>query len=151
MLIVEFRYLYEKALTLYQAKKDDLFNQEQWTKICYDLIKGLTHLHTEGVLHNDIKSNNVLLKSPLIPIFVDFGKATLRKCPEVYRLTEKQRERYNAKYLYLAHELRNQWGAKTSTATDIYSLGYMSLCLKRTIHFSICCKAKCKSIKFQKE
>ena len=73
-----------------------------------------------------MKSNNILLKTKeLIPVIVDFGKATLRKTPEIYKLNEKQRNRYNSRHLYLAFELRNVYGAKTSTATDIYSLGYI--------------------------
>ncbi|XP_066920189.1 uncharacterized protein [Clytia hemisphaerica] len=124
-LVMEYIFYDCGTMTIYNAKNNNMLTQNEWIKVCYGLIKGLVHMHRQGVLHNDIKSNNVMLKSNLVPVFIDFGKATLRKCPEIYRLTEKQRVRYNSKYLYLAYELRNVWGTKTSTATDIYSLGYL--------------------------
>ena len=58
-------------------------------------------------------------------MILDFGKATTRKEPEIYKLTSSQRDRYNLKHPYLAHELRNIYGSKTSTETDIFSLGYI--------------------------
>ena len=125
-LVMEFiLYREENGLTVYRARNDNLFDQTQWTNICYDLIRGLIHLHKQGVLHNDIKSNNILLRQDMTPVYVDFGKATLRKSPEVYKLNDEQRERYNKHYPYIAYELRNQWGKKTSTATDIFSLGFV--------------------------
>ena len=112
-------------LTVYKARKDNFFNQTKWNEICHHLIQALVYLHSNSILHNDLKSNNVLLKSGFIPIIVDFGKATLRKDPETYKLTTSQMERYNKRYPHLAHELRNRFNSKTLTATDIYSLGYL--------------------------
>ena len=117
------------TLTVYHARTENLMSQDRWMNIPYNLIQAITFMHTKGMLHNDIKSNNVLLKQSksdeFIPIVVDMGKVTLRKSPEIYKLTQKQRERYNHKYPHLAYELRNKYGSKTSTATDIYSLGYL--------------------------
>ena len=62
-------------------------------------------MHMNGLLHNDIKTNNVLMKNIDTPILVDVGKVTSRYYPEVYKLTESQKLRYNRKYPYLAFEL----------------------------------------------
>ncbi len=112
-------------VTVHRARVDGFFNQTMWSEICHHLIDAVVYLHSHSILHNDLKSNNVLIKSGFIPIIVDFGKATLRKNPEVYKLTTSQMERYNSRYPHLAYELRNKFGSKTSTATDIYSLGFM--------------------------
>ena len=79
--------------------------------------------------YNDLKRNNVLLRQTISheisPVIIDMGKVTLRTSPEIYKLNEKQKARYNVKYPHLAYELRNVYGAKTSMSTDIFSLGYI--------------------------
>ncbi|XP_066921273.1 uncharacterized protein [Clytia hemisphaerica] len=125
MLVMEYICFSDGALTIYKARIDHLFNQESWTKICYQMFKALVYIHRKGFLHNDIKSNNILLRSDSTPVIIDFGKSTLRSQPQEYRLTSEQKERYNVRYPYLAHELRNGSGLKTSTRTDIFSLGFV--------------------------
>ena len=116
-------------LTIYKARNDNLLLQDRWVKVCHMMVQAIVHMHSNGLLHNDIKSNNILLKQidaeGFIPIIIDMGKATSRVSPEIYKLTPRQRERYNQKYPHLAFELRNKYGSKTSTATDIYSLGFI--------------------------
>ena len=78
-------------------------------------------------MHNGIKVHNVLLKlkeGNWIPKLMDVGKVTLKSESEVYRLSVSQTEKYNFKYPHLVYEFRNIFGAKTSFAFDIYSLGY---------------------------
>ena len=41
------------------------------------------------------------------------------------KLTESQKNRYNQRYSYLAYELRNVYESKTSTANDVFSLGFI--------------------------
>lgn len=48
----------------YQAKlKDRVFNIQKATEVLSEVIIGLETLHTEGYLHRDIKSQNVLIKN----------------------------------------------------------------------------------------
>jgi len=51
------------------------------------------------------------------------GKVSTRSDPLRYRLNERQKEKYNRKHNYLAPEIRNVFDTKTSTMTDIYSMG----------------------------
>ena len=53
------------------------------------------------------------------------GLVTLKFNPEVYKLSNTQRDRYNMIYLYLAYRLRNVYGSKTLFSPDIFSLGYI--------------------------
>jgi serine/threonine protein kinase len=41
---------------------------------------GILHVHNQGILHNDIKSNNIVIEEKhgrVCPVLIDFGKATL--------------------------------------------------------------------------
>ena len=61
----------------------------------------------------------------LQPILIDMGKVTSRHDPIVYKLIESQKSRYNQRYSYLAYELRNVYGSKTSMASDVFSLCFI--------------------------
>src|SRR5688500_315401 len=41
------------------------------------LARGLTHVHARGILHRDLKPNNVLFDADDRPVLVDFGLARL--------------------------------------------------------------------------
>lgn len=127
MMVLELIMEEGEVKTIYSAKMNNELNENAWTKVCRNLTEAVHYLHANGLLHNDIKSNNVLLKKDLLsnyyPKLIDMGKVTTRIDPYVYRLTSKQSQRYNLKYTYLAPELRNIYGSKTSSLTDIYSLG----------------------------
>ena len=126
MLVMEYlNFNNDGPLTLYKAKMNANLDQNELTLICYQLTEALFFIHKNGIIHNDLKSNNVLLRSNLCPVIVDFGKATLRTQPEEYNLTDAQKEKYNVRHPYLAYELRNLPGSKTSMASDIFSLGFM--------------------------
>jgi len=43
--------------------------------IVKDLIKGLMYVHEKGILHNDIKPENIMISKDLVPKLVDFGLA----------------------------------------------------------------------------
>ena len=43
-------------------------------------------MHKKGVLHNDIKNDNVIVTSHRNPITIDIGKATLKSCPAIYNV-----------------------------------------------------------------
>ncbi|XP_066918689.1 uncharacterized protein [Clytia hemisphaerica] len=124
-IVMEYVKFNESSMTVYKARREGIFNQDKWTQICYDMLNALIHMHRQNILHNDLKNNNVLIRSNSIPVIIDFGKATLRNKPEIYNLTAKQRERYNSNHPYLAYELRNLPCMKTSVSTDIFSLGYI--------------------------
>ena len=93
-----------------------------------DLINALLHMHSLGILHNDLHYNNIMIHPVSRNLkVIDFGKATLKTCPMVYNITpgsEKQ-DRYNKYHRHLAYELRNVPGSCQSELTDTYSIGYV--------------------------
>ena len=103
---------------------------EQCIIVARQVCEGFIHLHDINILHNDIKSNNLVLQLLASPPFIrvviiDFGKSRLKSSPEVYHLSAEKVEFYNKHHRYLAHELRNCIDTAQSEETDCYSIGYM--------------------------
>jgi len=105
-------YMKGKELLKRIQKKKNL-SEVTIMKIVYNLLQGLKDLHDKGIMHRDLKLENILLRSKhsLVDVcIVDFGLATFvdekeylfRRCgtpgfvaPEIIILREN--ERYNEK------------------------------------------------------
>ena len=112
--------------TVYSTFKAGEKSQDFWNSTSMELTGAIMFMHSKGLLYNDIKSNNILLKGKhSIPIVIDMGKTTPRSKTLIYKLNDRQKTRYNTHHKYLAFELRNIYGAKTDTRTDTFSLGYL--------------------------
>lgn len=76
-----------QAFTLHKiiCQSVQVFNlgSEHWLHITCQLIDSLCYLHKKGILHDDIKNDNIEIvcsvNSLLSPVVVDFGKACLVK------------------------------------------------------------------------
>lgn len=89
-------------------------NEQQVLRLLGRLLKALRCLHHRGIVHNDIKPDNILLEAEgLNPVLVDFGVACSRPRAEarVGGFTP----------LFVAPELLA--GAPPSPQSDLYSLG----------------------------
>lgn len=51
--------------------------------ILKDIIKPLKYLHQNGIIHNDVKGDNIIITPELTPVLVDFGVACLSQPCEV--------------------------------------------------------------------
>ena len=69
-----------------------------WLTIMGTCCSAFAYMHSKGILHNDIKANNVLLTlklTPWVPTVIDFCKATFIDSKEKYPpLPETQIEKY---------------------------------------------------------
>ena len=112
------------TLTVQTVDKLNDAGNDNLCHISYQIVEGISYLHELGLLHNDIKGNNIIIHKSQVKI-IDFGKVTLVTNPVIYDLDESERKTYNIKHRYLAHELRNTPRSPQTVLTDTYSVGYV--------------------------
>ncbi|KAG0222254.1 hypothetical protein BGW42_006751 [Actinomortierella wolfii] len=89
-------------------------------KITQGIVRGLAHIHSEGIIHRDLKSGNVLLTKHMEPKLCDFGLATVKGFSTTKVMDEKPKGtiRWMAPELFVVNPNYN-------TKTDIYALGWI--------------------------
>lgn len=78
-------------------------------------LTGLNHIHSRGLLHLDIKPDNIMLSNTDVALLSDFG---LAKYTDVYGLADQT-------FAYSMHRAPEQMltGIRQSRLTDIYQVG----------------------------
>ena len=93
---------------------------EEGVQICRQLLEGIKAIHTVGIIHRDIKPNNVMLERSgpeICATIMDFGLARLNEPDASVSRTGVVAGTPG----YLAPELLR--GASPSNASDLYALG----------------------------
>lgn len=129
---------WHKEKNLGQFVKETNLQNDCFKIILKKLLHGYIFMHKKGVLHNDIKSDNVIVTTLRNPIIIDFGKATLKSCPAIYNVAADplKVKQYNTYHRHIAPELINTMGTSQSEATDIFSIGRMIKHLCPLVHNS---------------
>ena len=75
-----------------------------------DLVAALCYIHNIGILHNDIKTDNIVLNgspSQIRCVLIDFGKTCFISQGKTYRFSELSKQYYKKHHLQIAPDLRN--------------------------------------------
>lgn len=97
----------------------------EWIYTSAKIVHAVNQFHSMGILINDIKADNILLKpvgNGYHPIFVDFGLASIAEgITLALEVNDTNRARILKEYSHIAPEVL--FGGETNTSSDIFSLG----------------------------
>ena len=110
----------------------DGWNLHRLISALYDVSKAMVYAHKNGVLHRDLKSDNVMVGPLGEVLVVDWGLAQLIELPQTahteHSITLEHETVEDDVVLsgtphYLAPELARLKGTKASPSTEVYALG----------------------------
>ena len=110
---------YIEGESLAKVLETKLFTEEECLNLAVKLAKSIQAVHDAGVLHSDIKPQNIMLSLQGEPTLIDFGLATGTASVDLTALTRTGN--VVGTTCYLAPELLR--GEKASKKTDIYQIG----------------------------
>lgn len=105
---------------------------EHWLHIVSQLSDALLYLHNKNILHNDLKSDNIVIvcvsNGSFCPVIIDFGKACLVKGGKKKVLSTNEKALYYKEHYHIAPEVIEGISPQ-SIKSDVYSLGVVKASL----------------------
>ena len=102
------------------------FNEEICAKIFYDIIKSVELLHKKGIVHCDIKPENILIGNDFKPKLIDFGFSQKIRDENNYIIDSS-----SGSDIYCAPEIRKvHIQGYNGIKSDIFSLGVLLFVIK---------------------
>lgn len=101
---------------------------EHWMHVIHQLSDCLLYLHNKSILHNDIKSDNIVVVQTtsngifFSPILIDFGKAHLISEGRKRNFSEATKAQYYKEHVHIAPEIV-ECTQPPSVKSNVYSVG----------------------------
>ena len=116
-----------------RVRREGALDPEEAARICGQVGRALAYAHGQGVVHRDIKAQNVLLTADGEVKLADFGIARLMEADEGDALTRTDMLLGSADYL----SPEQADGRPVDARTDVYSLGILLYeCLTGALPFT---------------
>ena len=115
--------------TLYYllSQKQCQYSANDFIKLALECAKALMHMHNNSILHNDLKTNNVVVEivnDQPCAVIIDLGKSCYIRNARVKRIPSHERDAYRTRYPHIAPEIVNMSRSK-SIASDVFSYGIL--------------------------
>lgn len=133
--MLQFHGIDGRCVTLHGAMQSVIGDQLDWIKIFREIAEALDFMHKKGFLHNDLKSDNIVLSqenNAIHPVIIDFGKCRTITNPKRYSLVAKEQKKYRKYHQHIAPELVKGTHSQ-SVKSDIYSYGYIMTQILKSI------------------
>ncbi len=107
-----------KGRTLKQLVAQGLFGRRRAAQVVMELARAVAYLHDQGIVHQDIKPQNVLVDEQDRPRLIDLGMAR-----QNHAWRDDVDERTGGTYAYMSPEQAQGRGHLISERTDVFGLG----------------------------
>lgn len=107
---------YERGRTLSQRLKAGPISEGELRSMLAQLLDGLAAVHDRGILHRDLKPNNIILREDGSPVLIDFGAARDFTSRHSRSVTAIAAPGYSPPEQYGVGGQQGPW-------TDLYALG----------------------------
>ena len=109
---------FQKGRSLKDIMNEKDFTEKEIIELVTAILDGLKEVHAEGILHRDLKPDNIFMKDDKIPVLIDFGSAK-------DTLSERTKLLTGVVALSAGYAAPEQYSRKLKQGpfTDIYALG----------------------------
>jgi serine/threonine protein kinase len=114
---ISMTYIQGKSIKeLIKQKEIDGWDMGKITNVAVQIAEGLSEAHQKGIVHRDIKSDNIMLNNEGLVKIMDFGLAKLKGAPKVTQIGSTV-----GTLAYMSPEQAQ--GMEVDRRSDIFSLG----------------------------
>lgn len=112
-----------------------------WKSILLGCVSAVSYLHSKQILHNDIKSDNIVIEklpTKCRAVLIDLGKACFCKDAATYSLSPQQKIKYAKYHPHIAPEVCNGTTSQTC-ASDMFAFGrvFLQLVISKLCHVTV--------------